>query len=149
MSDRLLHVAGSPHVHSDESVKKIMWSVVIALMPSISEDAGKVLAFSKTANPFIGIISGIIGSLCYNRFKSTKLPNWLSFFSGKRCVAIVAGVFSIFISFILVADIVRWSDCSGSRYCFVRCCRSRIICLFKQTSYPDRFASCLEQCFLV
>ena len=34
MSDRLLHVAGSPHVHSDESVKKIMWSVVIALMPA-------------------------------------------------------------------------------------------------------------------
>ena len=34
MSDRLLHVAGSPHVHGDESVKKIMWSVVIALMPA-------------------------------------------------------------------------------------------------------------------
>ena len=34
MSDRLLHVAGSPHVHGGESVKKIMWSVVIALMPA-------------------------------------------------------------------------------------------------------------------
>ena len=32
--NRLLNVSGSPHVHSDESVKKIMWSVVIALMPA-------------------------------------------------------------------------------------------------------------------
>lgn len=34
MSDKLLHVSGSPHVHSSESVKKIMWSVVIALLPA-------------------------------------------------------------------------------------------------------------------
>lgn len=34
MSDKLLHVSGSPHVHGSESVKKIMWSVVIALLPA-------------------------------------------------------------------------------------------------------------------
>lgn len=50
-------------------------------------------AFSKINNQFIGILSGLIGSTCYNRFKNTKLPDALSFFSGKRCVAIVtAGV---------------------------------------------------------
>ncbi len=32
--NRLLQVSGSPHVHSTESVKKIMWSVVIALLPA-------------------------------------------------------------------------------------------------------------------
>lgn len=32
--DKLLNISGSPHVHSDDSVKKIMWSVVIALMPA-------------------------------------------------------------------------------------------------------------------
>lgn len=32
--DKLLNVSGSPHVHADDSVKKIMWSVVIALMPA-------------------------------------------------------------------------------------------------------------------
>ena len=32
--NRLLNVSGSPHVHSDDSVQKIMWSVVIALMPA-------------------------------------------------------------------------------------------------------------------
>lgn len=30
----LLNVSGSPHVHSRESVKKIMWTVVIALLPT-------------------------------------------------------------------------------------------------------------------
>ncbi len=32
--EKLLHVSGSPHVHSGESVKKIMWSVVASLMPA-------------------------------------------------------------------------------------------------------------------
>lgn len=61
-----------------------------------------MLAFGKIANPFIGIIAGIIGSTCFNRFKNTKLPDWLSFFSGKRCVAIIAGVVSIIASVILL-----------------------------------------------
>ena len=62
----------------------------------------KLLAFDKIANPFIGILAGIIGSTCYNKFKSTKLPDWLSFFSGKRCVAIIAGVVSIIVSVVLL-----------------------------------------------
>ena len=40
--------------------------------------------------------------MCYNKFKDTKLPNWLSFFSGKRCVAIVSGVVSILVSVVLL-----------------------------------------------
>ncbi len=32
--NRLLNVSGSPHVHSDDTVQKIMWSVVIALIPA-------------------------------------------------------------------------------------------------------------------
>ena len=42
-------------------------------------------------NQFIGIISGLTGAMCYNRFKSAKLPEALAFFSGKRSVAIVTG----------------------------------------------------------
>ena len=60
------------------------------------------LLFFVGENTFVGIIAGIIGALCYNRFKSTKLPDWLSFFSGKRCVAIVAGVVSIIVSAVLL-----------------------------------------------
>ena len=75
---------------------------VTTLMPAIADNATKTLAFSKIANPFIGILAGIIGATCYNKFKGTKLPDWLAFFSGKRCVAIVAGVVSIVVSAILL-----------------------------------------------
>ena len=77
-------------------------NTVTAMMPSIADNANKTLAFSKIANPFIGILAGIIGSSCYNRFKGTKLPDWLSFFSGKRCVAIISGVISIVVAAILL-----------------------------------------------
>jgi len=75
---------------------------VTTLMPSIADDVNKTLAFDKIANQFIGILSGIIGASCYNKFKGTQLPDWLSFFSGKRCVAIIAGVVSIIVSAILL-----------------------------------------------
>ena len=75
---------------------------VTTIMPSIADSATKTLAFDKIANPFIGILAGIIGSMCYNRFKNTKLPDWLAFFSGKRCVAIIAGVVSILASVVLL-----------------------------------------------
>ena len=76
--------------------------VVSTIMPSIADSQTKTLAFDKIANPFIGILAGVIGSLCYNKFKDTKLPDWLAFFSGKRCVAIVAGVVSILVSAVLL-----------------------------------------------
>ena len=75
---------------------------VTTLMPSSADSANKTLAFDKIANPFIGILAGIIGSTCYNKFKNVKLPDWLSFFSGKRCVAIVAGLVSIVVSAVLL-----------------------------------------------
>ena len=76
--------------------------VVTTIVPSLANNAEATLAFDKIANPFIGILSGIIGAVCYNKFKGTKLPDWLSFFSGKRCVAIVAGVVSIVVAAILL-----------------------------------------------
>ena len=75
---------------------------VTTLMPSITENQNSMIAFGKIANPFIGILAGIIGALCYNKFKNTKLPDWLSFFSGKRCVAIISGVVSIVVAAILL-----------------------------------------------
>ncbi len=75
---------------------------VTTLMPSIAESEVKTIAFNKIVNPFIGILAGVIGSTCYNKFKGTKLPDWLAFFSGKRCVAIVAGVVSIIVSAVLL-----------------------------------------------
>ncbi|RKM59458.1 PTS glucose transporter subunit IIBC [Butyrivibrio sp. CB08] len=65
-------------------------------------DASEVpAAFGKISNAFIGILAGLIGSGCYNRFKDTKLPDWLAFFSGKRCVAIVTACASVLASIVL------------------------------------------------
>ena len=75
---------------------------VTTIMPSVAENINSTIAFDKIANPFIGILAGVIGSGCYNKFKGTKLPDWLSFFSGKRCVAIIAGVVSIVVSAVLL-----------------------------------------------
>lgn len=58
-------------------------------------------AFSKIQTQFTGILSGLIGAGCYNKFKGTKLPDALSFFSGKRCVAIVTSGCSIVAALIM------------------------------------------------
>lgn len=58
-------------------------------------------AFAKIQNAFIGILAGVIGSSCYNKFKGTKLPDALAFFSGKRSVAIVTAGVSIIASLVL------------------------------------------------
>lgn len=75
---------------------------VVGTLMTLEEGTAKFIAFQKIENPFIGILAGIIGATCYNKFKGTKLPNFLAFFSGKRCVAIIAGVVSIVVSAILL-----------------------------------------------
>ena len=73
-----------------------------AIAPALVANETWAVAYSKIANPFIGILAGIIGSSCYNKFRGTKLPDVLSFFSGKRSVAIVTGVVSIIVSAVLL-----------------------------------------------
>ena len=82
--------------------KLLSTGVVTTLFPAIAENPSQTLAFDKIQNAFIGIIAGIIGSACYNKFKNTKLPDWLSFFSGKRCVAIITAGVSIIASAVLL-----------------------------------------------
>ncbi len=58
-------------------------------------------AFGKIQNAFIGIFAGLLGAGCYNRFRDTRLPDWLAFFSGRRCVAIVTALASIVAAVVL------------------------------------------------
>ncbi len=85
----------------------VSWLIIITLlnvdfvrtlMPSISGRPTAVLAFSKIENPFIGILAGLIGAWSYNHFKNTNLPEWLAFFSRKRCTVIISGMVSILVS---------------------------------------------------
>lgn len=77
-------------------VQQILNPSVVAVLTGAEADA----AFSKANNQFIGIICGVVGALCYNRFKNTKLPEALSFFSGKRSVAIVTALVSVVVGLI-------------------------------------------------
>ena len=102
MSDDHDGTAGLAALASWLMITNLLSTGAVSVLRTLEEGSTAFIAFSKIANPFIGIIAGIIGALCYNRFKSTKLPDWLSFFSGKRCVAIVAGVVSIVVSAVLL-----------------------------------------------
>ena len=75
-------------------IQQILSPGVVAVLKGI--DVGEVnAAFGKINNQAIGILSGLLGASCYNRFKNTKLPDALAFFSGKRCVAIVTALASL------------------------------------------------------
>ena len=76
---------------------------VSVIAPALcKEGSTNAVAFAKIANPFTGILAGVIGATCYNKFRNTKLPDVLAFFSGKRSVAIVTAVVSIVVSAILL-----------------------------------------------
>lgn len=85
----------------------VSWFVLLTLLNpgvvTIITGAEANVAFSKIANnnAFIGILCGLIGSTMYNRFKNTKLPDFLAFFSGKRCVAIVTAFLSLGVALVL------------------------------------------------
>ncbi|MBS5793297.1 MAG: N-acetylglucosamine-specific PTS transporter subunit IIBC [Lachnospirales bacterium] len=76
-------------------------SIIASLKGIDVADVNPAFTKMNNNNQFIGIISGIIGATCYNKFKNTKLPDALAFFSGKRSVAIVTGVVSLVLSVIL------------------------------------------------
>jgi PTS system N-acetylglucosamine-specific IIC component len=57
----------------------------------LAKAAFKTKAIGKLGVP-IGIASGLIGGLFYNRFSAVKLPDYLAFFGGRRFVPIVAGL---------------------------------------------------------
>lgn len=58
-------------------------------------------AFAKIGNAFVGILSGIVASMMYNRFSHVKLPDALAFFSGKRLVPIMTAVSMLIVSAVL------------------------------------------------
>ena len=72
----------------------------VALLQGIEVDAVNP-AFGRIENVFVGIIAGLIGAWSYDRFKDTKLPDALSFFSGRRSVAIIAAGISLVVAVVL------------------------------------------------
>jgi len=100
MSDDNDGTAGLAGLVSWLMITTLLSSAAVAMFKGI--DVKEVsAAFSHIETQFIGILSGLIGASCYNRFKGTKLPDALGFFSGKRSVAIVTAGASIIAAIIL------------------------------------------------
>ncbi len=86
----------------------VSWLTVTTLLDpeTVADLTGAVVddvnpAFSQVENVFVGIICGLIGAWSYDHFKDTKLPDALSFFSGRRSVAIVTAGISLVTSIVL------------------------------------------------
>ena len=77
----------------------VSWLVITTVLSSgavaMYTGADAHPAFAKIGSQFTGILAGIIGGACYNKFKGTKLPDALGFFSGKRSVAIMTSFVSL------------------------------------------------------
>ena len=57
----------------------------------LASDAYRTKAIAKLSVP-IGILSGLVAGSTYNRYSAIKLPDYLSFFGGRRFVPIVSGL---------------------------------------------------------
>ncbi len=57
----------------------------------LAADAWRSHATDKLGVP-LGILSGLIGGLFYNRFSTIALPEYLAFFGGRRFVPIISGL---------------------------------------------------------
>ena len=103
LSDDHDGTAGLAGLVSFLMMQQLLSPGVVGAVRTLEEGSVDYIAFSKIAgNSFIGILSAIIGGTCYNKFKDTRLPDWLAFFSGKRCVAIMTAVICIVVSVVLL-----------------------------------------------
>ena len=79
-------------------IQNLLAPGTVGTFMTLEEGTEKFIAFQKVAgNQFIGILCGIIGATCYNKFKSTRLPDWLAFFSGNGIVGmgtVGAGIYA-------------------------------------------------------
>ncbi len=77
-----------------ETLMAVPPGVIDGLAASARElavSAFKTHELAKLSIP-VGLLSGIIAGLAYNRFSNLELPSYLSFFGGRRFVAIATGL---------------------------------------------------------
>lgn len=76
------------------TITTMLSSTVVGLI--VGGDANP--AFAKIQNQFIGILSGLIGAGCYNKYYKLQVPDFLGFFGGRRSVAIMTTLFSLLVA---------------------------------------------------
>lgn len=68
-------------------------------MRDLAATAYKTSELAKLSVP-LGILSGLIAGVCYNRFSDITLPSYLAFFGGRRFVPIVTGFLGLLVAMI-------------------------------------------------
>ncbi len=132
-------------------ITKLLNPSVVSVLTGVAADAVNP-AYSKIETQFIGILAGVIGAACYNKFKDTKLPDALSFFSGKRCVAIVTAIVSIVIAgypVLCMAGCLRRTGFPGWRDRQPRCYRRWCLRFPQPSAHSVRSAPCTQLGILV
>jgi PTS system N-acetylglucosamine-specific IIC component len=90
-------------VEGAKALLRVPPEVAAGLIPAhadLASAAYKVKALAKLSVP-IGIASGLIGGIFYNRFSTFKLPEYLAFFSGRRFVPIISGLAGLLIAVLI------------------------------------------------
>ncbi|WP_294362240.1 N-acetylglucosamine-specific PTS transporter subunit IIBC [uncultured Clostridium sp.] len=83
------------------NVSKSIWGI------RLGEEVASTLKFDTLG----GILAGIVGGHTYNKFKNTKLPDFLGFFGGRRLVPIMTSLFMLIIG---VAMGFVWEPIQGA-----------------------------------
>ncbi|WP_454882874.1 N-acetylglucosamine-specific PTS transporter subunit IIBC [Sphingomonas oryzagri] len=73
---------------------------------ALASEAFRTKAIDKLSVP-IGILSGVIAGSAYNRYSGIRLPDYLSFFGGRRFVPILCGVAGLVVAGV-VGFAYRW-----------------------------------------
>lgn len=81
-------------------VTTLLSTDTVAMLQGIEPDSVN-LAFGNIENAFIGIISGVVASIMYNRFSHVQLIDALAFFSGKRLVPIMTSFAMLIVAAVL------------------------------------------------
>ena len=90
-------------VEGAKALLRVPPEVAAGLVPAhadLASAAYKTKALAKLSVP-IGIASGLIGGIFYNRFSTFKLPEYLAFFSGRRFVPIISGMAGLLIAVLI------------------------------------------------
>ena len=95
------HIAPEMFVWTQSTECAVCGSPITSPVPVPADSITKI-AFDNINNSFIGILCGIIGACCYNRFRHIQLPDYLAFFSGKRSVALATGLVSMVVAAVLL-----------------------------------------------
>ncbi|MCW1988351.1 UNVERIFIED_ORG: PTS system N-acetylglucosamine-specific IIC component [Sphingomonas sp. R1F5B] len=81
----------------------VVAGVAKAALPAVTA-AWRSAQVDHVAVP-LGIVSGIIGGIGYNRFSTVKPPEYLAFFGGRRFVPIISGVAGVALAGLLGASL--------------------------------------------